>query len=100
LKQLIREEFEQVMHKNQDLILLFYQKENAACQLAMQTLEEIHSMHARPFDIYVIDIDAEPEISFAFDIKNVPEYISMKNSKIYKRSCKLLYTNQILDLLK
>ncbi len=100
MKNLIREEFDQIMHSGSDMILLFYQKENAACTIALQTFTEVDAMHAKPFDTYKIDIESEPEIALAFDIKKTPEYISMKNSKIYKRSHDLLYTNQILDLLK
>jgi thioredoxin-like negative regulator of GroEL len=95
-----RNEFDLVMKSGRDLIILFYQKENAKCTLALETLKEVDALLAKPFDTYIVDVDQDPEISAAFDIKVVPEYISMKQCKIFKRSTDLLYTNQVLDLLK
>lgn len=100
MKDLMKDGFDSVMKSGKDLIILFYKKENAASTIAMSTMKEVDSLHARPFDTYTVDIDAEPEIAKAFDIKMVPEYISMKNCKIFKRNTDLLYSNQVLDLLK
>ncbi len=100
MKELKRGIFDSVMTSGNDLIILFYKKENAKCTLAMETLKEVDLLFAKPFDTYTVNIDLEPEIASAFDIIDVPEYISMKKCKIFKRSTDLLYSNQILDLLK
>ena len=101
LKHLQRAEFERVIHSGKDLILFFYNKEgDAASTLGVETMKEINSLVGKSFDLYLIDVLAEPDIVAAFSVKIVPEYVSMKRSKIYKRSSDLLQASEVLALLK
>ena len=101
LKHLQRAEFESVMRSGKDLILFFYNKEgDAVSTLGVETMKEVHSLVGRSFDLYLVDVSAEPDITDAFSVKIVPEYVSMKRSKIYKRSSDLLQASEVLALLK
>lgn len=101
IKHLQRAEFDTVMHCGKDLILFFYYKEgDAASTLGIHTMNEVNALIGRSFDIYFVDVLAEPDIVQAFSVKSVPEYVSMKNCKIHKRSSDLLQTSEVLALLK
>ncbi len=100
LKHLCRAHFDQVIRGENDLILFFYRKEDPSSILGLNAMNDVFSFIAKPFDMYLIDIDAEPDITAAFSVKNVPEYISVKNQKIYKRSTELLEPSEILSMLK
>lgn len=100
IKHLQRAEFDTVMKSGKDMILFFYQKEDAASTLGIQTMNEVDSLIGRSFDLYFVDAAAEPDIVQAFSVNSIPEYISMKQSKIHKRSSDLLYANEVLALLK
>ena len=101
IKHLQRAEFESVMRSGKDLILFFYNKEgDAASTLGAETMKEINSLVGKSFDLYLVDVLAEPDIVAAFSVKNVPEYIPMKRTKIFKRSSDLLRAGEVLALLK
>lgn len=101
IKHLQRVEFDGVMKCGRDMILFFYNKEgDAASTLGIQTMNDVNALVGRDFDLYFVDASAEPDILRAFSVKSVPEYVSMKQCRIYKRSTDLLYANQVLSLLK
>ena len=100
IKHLCRVEFDQVMKSKKDLLLFFYKNNDATSILGLNTMQEVFTLIARPFDMYLIDVEKEPEIANAFSIEIVPEYISMKENKIYKRSTDLLEASGALSLLK
>jgi thioredoxin-like negative regulator of GroEL len=95
-----RAQFDSVMHCGMPLLIYFYKEGDAASTLGMESIRQLDHLVAKDFGLYIVDVSEEPEISEAFDVNTVPQIVTMKNSKIYKRSENLLYTNQILDLLK
>lgn len=95
-----RAEFDSIMNSGNPLIIYFYREGDPASVLQMQRIAQLDELVAKNFGLYIVDVSEEPEISAAFDVESVPQIIAMKNSKIYKRTEDLLYTNQILDLLK
>lgn len=100
LQELKRECFDRVIREGTDLILFFYQKDQAESILTLSSVEEVEKMIGKNFQIYVIDSVAEPEISEACSVTSVPETISIKQTKIYKRGNGILKSNEILNLLK
>ena len=95
-----RDEFNRTMLSGEDLILFCYRKNDAKSYLGLETIKEIDHMVGQNFLIYLIDCDAQPEIVNALGIVDVPEYITIKQSKIYKRSVELLTASMVLNLLK
>ena len=95
-----REDFDFVMHRGKDLILFFYRENDPASILGIQTMNEINSLLGRSFDLYLINFDEQPEIADAFSVKKIPEYITMKQTKIYKRNTELLNASEVLEMLK
>ena len=95
-----RAEFDAVMKSGKPMILYFYQEGEPASVLGMERIRQLDQLLAKNFDLYIVNVSEEPEISAAFDVESIPEIIAMKNSKIYKRTSDDLYTNQILDLLR
>ena len=63
-------------------------------------MKEADQLVGKQFQMFLVNVDSEPEIAEAFSIQTVPEYISMKNCKIFKRSTELLEVSKVLDLLK
>lgn len=100
IKYLHRDGFDEVMRCGKDLIIFFYKEGDALSILGMQTMREVSSLICRSFDMYFVDALGEPDILYAFSVKNAPEYVAMKNSKIYKRSNDLLKPSEVLALLK
>lgn len=93
-------DLDRVIKSNKDLILFFYKENDPTSILGRNTMNEVFALIGRPFDMYLIHADSEPEILNAFSVENVPEYISVKNRKIFKRSTDLLEVSEVLALLK
>ncbi len=100
IKHLQRAEFESVMHNGRDMILFFYKKMDPASILGINTIEEVNDLIGRGFDLYLVDVDNESDIANAFSVETIPEYVSMKNCKIFKRSTDLLQPSGVLAMLK
>lgn len=100
IKHLQREEFNEIMQQGNDLILFFYKKNDATSILGLNTMKEVYQLIGRTFEMYLVDVEAEPDIAKAFSIEIVPEYISMRKTKISKRCTDLLEPSKVLDLLK
>lgn len=102
MKQLQREEFNEIIKSGNDLILFFYQTGQAASELAGKSLDEVDGMLGKAFEIYVVNADDQPEICNACSVPfdQIPYFISVRQSKVLRRANGILYSNQILDLLK
>lgn len=100
LKHLQRAEFDSVMKNGRDMILFFYKKMDPASILGMNSMKEVEALIGRSFDLLLVDTELEPEIAKAFSVEKIPEYISMKQCKIFKRSTDLLEPSGVLSLLK
>lgn len=100
LNHLRRSELDRVVRSGADLILFFYKKNHAPSILGIATMENVDALVAKPFQLYLIDTEDEPEITKAFSVETVPEYVTVKNRRIYKRSSDLLEPSQVLALLK
>lgn len=100
IKHLRRADLDDVIKSNKDLILFFYKENDPTSILGCNTMKEVFELIGRPFDMYLIHADSEPEILNAFSVKSVPEYISVKNSRIYKRSTDLLEVSEVVALLR
>ncbi len=95
-----RAEFDKIICSGKDLILFFYKKNDPASILGIHTMNELNALIGKSFHLYLINVDDEPEIVKAFSVSTIPEYISVKDSKIYKRCTDLLLSNEALLLLK
>ena len=100
IQHITKETLGSVLKSGKDLILFFYKKNDPASILGQNTMNEVNALIGKNFDLYLIDAEIEPEIAEAFSIKIIPEYIGMKESKIFKRSTDLLEVSQVLNLLK
>ena len=89
-----------VLKSGKDLILFFYITNDPASILGLNTMNDVNALIGKNFDLYLIDAESEPEVAEAFSIKKIPEYISIKESKIFKRSTDLLEVSHVLNLLK
>jgi len=100
IKRLHRAEFDRVMRNGKDLIILIYKENDPYSTICLNTIKEVNALIGKSFDLYLVDSDAESDVVTALGTKLVPEYISMKQCKIYKRSNDLLKANEVLLLLK
>jgi len=100
IKHIQKNDLDKILRNGKDLILFFYRKDDPASTLGINTMKEVNSLIGKSFELYLIDFDAQPEISEAFSVKNIPEYISMKNRKIFKRNTALLKSSEVLAMLK
>lgn len=100
MKELQRENFDQEIASGDDLILYLYDPKEAASVIGLGAVKEVAGYIGKNFRIFTVDISKNPEICAALDSKDVPEFISIKNKKIHKRVQGMLFSNQILDLVK
>ena len=100
MKELKRDELNPLIESGKDVLLFFFELNHPASTLAYPALEEVNGMVGRSFEIYLVNASDEPEIKDAFSVDVVPEFIAVKNKKIHKRLQGILFSNQILDLLK
>ena len=100
IPRLTKENFDAVIRSGDNLILFFYKEEDPTSYIAMSSLNELDQLHGKNFEIYIIPIDQEPEIASACSISDIPELITVKQTKIYRRANGILKCNEILNLLK
>lgn len=100
MKNLHKDELNALIQSGKTLILYFYRKHQAESSIGIAAIREVDGLIAKNFEVYIVDVDLEPEIAEAFSITIVPEIICVKNKKIYKRTYRTLFSNQILDLLR
>ena len=94
------ENMNEIVQKGEDQLILFYKPNHAPSTLLLDAFRSVDSLVGKNFSCYTVDANSEQIVMDAFGVNDVPEIISMKNTKIFKRSSKILYSNQILDLLK
>jgi len=97
---LTKENFDFVIRSGNDLILFLYSPVSPKSHLALEAIKEIDQMVGKNFDICLIDFSCQPEIAHALNANDPPETIIIKDQKIHRRKTGILYSNQILDLLK
>ncbi len=100
MKELKSESFNSVVASGDTLILNFYRDNHAMSTITLESLKKVDTMHAKEFEIYIINADKEPEIMEACLVKKVPTTLSIINTKIHKKEEGILFSNQILDLIK
>lgn len=100
MKELKQESFNSVVASGDTLILCFYRDNHAMSTIILDSLKKVDAMHAKDFEIYIINADKEPEIKDACLVKTVPTTLSIINTRIYKKEEGILFSNQILDLIK
>jgi hypothetical protein len=66
----------------------------------MAALETVEQMHGKNFAIYIVNVDKQPEIKLALSCKDRAEFISIKEKKIHNRKAGIIFSNEILELLK
>ncbi len=95
-----REEFDQVIRSGNDIIIFCYKENDAESTLGMKALETIERMYGKNFNTYIVNILNEPEIVSALGSTDHAEFICIKKTKIYSRKTGIIYSNEILELLK
>ena len=95
-----RDELNPLIETGNDIILYFYEPNHAHSTIGFAAVEEVENLVGRNFDVFIVNVLNEPEIKDAFGVTSVPETVSVKNKRIYKRSSGVLFSNQILDLIK
>ena len=100
IKHLRRAEFDSIIRGGIDLIIFFYKEGDAASVLGIESMKDVNHLIGKSFELYFVNTDSEPDIAQAFSVEKIPEYVSMKKNKIYKRSTDLLQPSEILALLK
>lgn len=100
METLTKEEYNGILKNQGDLLLYFYRQNDAQSTLGLDTVSAIDAMIAKPFTVYIINADEQPEICKACGVKNLPEAIAIKNTRIYKRMTGLMNSQQLLYLMK
>ena len=95
-----KDDMNEIVRKGEDQLILFYKKNHAPSTLFLDVFQSVDSLIGKNFSCYIVDVDAEPIVAEVFSVTDAPEVVSMRNTKILKRSNNILYSNQILDLLK
>ena len=86
--------------ESKDLLLYFYRENHPMCTICESAVLEVDGMIGKNFDLYRINADTDAEILNACNVKEIPEIISIRNHRIYKRLTGRFASNLILDLLK
>ncbi len=92
--------FNALIESGDDLILYVHSPNHAPSIVGMSAIQEVDGMYGKSFEIYCVDATQEPEICNALSVDELPCAIGIKNKKVYKRITGVVYSNQILDLLK
>ena len=100
MTELTKENFNATVDQFDKILLFAYKENHGASFIGLSLIEEIDRLVGKDFQICLVNVDTEPEISNLLSISDPPEYICIKNSKIHKRAIQLNYSNHILDLLK
>lgn len=93
-------EFNRKIESGTDLIIYIYSPSDPLSVVGMSSIIEIDGMHAKSFEVCLVNFLTEKEICNALSANQIPSVIAIKNKKIYKKLSGSFYSNQVLDLLK
>ena len=100
MKEMKQENFNALVASGNTLILCFYKDNHAMSTITLDSLKKVDAMHGKEFEIYIINADKEPEMIEACLVNTIPTTLSIVNTKIHKKEEGILFSNQILDLIK
>lgn len=100
MKYLCSEDFNQVIQSGQDLILYVFSPNDPVSQISLSAIQEVDGMIGKTFEVYLVNAVDHPEIADALSVKKIPETIGIRNRRVCSRKQGLIYSNQVLNMLR
>ncbi|MDR1560632.1 MAG: thioredoxin [Clostridiales bacterium] len=82
------------------VIVDFYADWCQPCKRISPLLQEIADENQGKLNVYKINVDQEPEIAMEFNVTGIPNIVSFKDGKMYKRVVGTAPKEELLDLIQ
>jgi len=91
---------ETIANSTVPVIVDFYAAWCGPCRMIAPVLEEMSAESNGEFEVYKVDTDTSPEIAIEFQVSSIPNIVSFKNGKLYKRVVGAVPKESLLDLVR
>lgn len=92
--------FNDIINKEQPVLVDFYADWCGPCQTMMPILKDIKDTLGESVSILKINIDKNQSIATRFQVRGVPTFMLYKNGKQVWRQSGLIQKNELIQLIK
>jgi thioredoxin 1 len=94
-----KETFNDIINSGQTVLVDFFAEWCGPCKMMQPILKELSGIVAEDVRIIKIDVDRNPMVSSAFQIRGVPTLIIFKNGQVKWRQSGVLRANELKNIL-
>ena len=93
--------FKQVISSSKTPVIVdFYADWCQPCKRISPLLEQIANENEGKLSVYKVNTDQDPELAIEFNVTGIPNIVSFKDGKLYKRVVGVAPKEKLLDLVQ
>ena len=93
--------FKQAISNSKNPVIVdFYADWCQPCKRISPLLEEISDENQGKLSVYKVNTDKDPDLAIEFSVTSIPNIVSFKNGKLYKRVVGAAPKEELLDLVQ
>ncbi|MDR2649631.1 MAG: thioredoxin [Clostridiales bacterium] len=96
-----KDTFKQAISDSQNPVIVdFYADWCQPCKRISPLLEEIADENKGKLNVYKVNTDKDPALAMEFNVTGIPNIVSFKDGKLYKRVVGVAPKEDLLDLIQ
>ena len=101
LETLNKDTFKEVISNSKNPVIVdFYADWCQPCKRITPLLEEIADENKDKLSVYKVNTDEDPDLAIEFSVTGIPNIVSFKDGKLYKRVVGVAPKEKLLDLVQ
>ena len=97
---LTKKTFQQVISESKNPVIVdFYADWCQPCKRLSPLLEEIADENKEQISVYKVNTDQDPDLAIEYNVTGIPNIVSFRDGKLYKRVVGVAPKEKLLDLV-